>query len=126
MTDQEELAIRGLNAAMDLARDTAVNAGWYRDPKTGAEIARNFGEVVALMHSELSEALEAHRKDLMDDKLPDRSGVEVEFADCIIRIFDTARAMGLDVAGAVIAKNRYNKHRADHSLAARAAGGKKY
>lgn len=125
-TEQEAFAIQGLNAAMDLARDTAVNAGWYRDPKTGAEIKRNFGEVVALMHSELSEAFEAHRKDLMDDKLPDRSGVEVEFADCIIRIFDTARAMGLDLAGAVIAKNRYNKTRADHSLAVRAAGGKKY
>ena len=38
----------------------------------------------------------------------------------------TAAAMGLDVPGAVIAKNRYNKTRADHSLAARAAGGKKY
>lgn len=83
----------------DLAHSIAQQAGWYRDPKTGEPIARNFGEVVALMHSELSEALEADRKGLKDDKLPHRDGREVEFADCIIRILDTAAALGLDVAG---------------------------
>ena len=117
----------GLCAAQDLAHGTAENAGWYRDPKTGERIQRNFGEVVALMHSELSEALEADRKGLMDDKLPHRPGVEVEFADCIIRILDTAAALGLDVAGALIEKNRFNAQRADHKLAHRAAaGGKRY
>lgn len=117
----------GLCAAQDLAHGTAENAGWYRDPKTGERIQRNFGEVVALMHSELSEALEADRKGLMDEKLPHRPGVEVEFADCIIRILDTAAALGLDVAGALIEKNRFNAQRADHKLENRAAaGGKRY
>lgn len=78
------------------------------------------------MHSELSEALEADRKGLMCDKLPHRDGREVEFADCIIRILDTAAALGLDVAGALIEKNRYNARRAAHKLENRAAGGKKY
>lgn len=124
--DTERAAWEGLMAAMQLAHQTATDAGWYRNPKTGEPVERNFGEVVALMHSELSEALEAHRKDLRDDKLPGRSGIEVEFADCIIRILDTAAAMGLDVPGALIEKNRYNRTRADHKLEARAAGGKKY
>ena len=127
MSTLEENAFCGLRSALTLAHETATDAGWYTDPKTGQPIDRNFGEVVALMHSELSEALEADRKGLMDDKLPHRDGREVELADCIIRILDTAAALGLDVPGAIIEKNRFNRTRADHNLAARAvSGGKKY
>ena len=126
-TAEEADAFAGIIAAQKLAHKTATDAGWYSDPLTGKPVTRNFGEVIALMHSELSEALEADRKSLMDDKLPHRNGVEVELADCIIRILDTAAAMGLDVAGALIEKNRYNRARADHKLSARAEpNGKKY
>lgn len=52
LTDEEDLAIRGLRAAQAIAHATATNAGWYRDPATGKPVERNFGEVVALMHSE--------------------------------------------------------------------------
>ena len=115
MSTLEENAFCGLRSALTLAHETATDAGWYTDPKTGQPIDRNFGEVVALMHSELSEALEADRKGLMDDKLPHRDGREVELADCIIRILDTAAALGLDVPGAIIEKNRFNRSRADLS-----------
>ena len=126
LTAQEARAVDGLRAAMELSHATASNAGWYRDPATKQPIERNFGEVVALMHSELSESLEAHRKGLASDKFPDRTGIEEEFVDCIIRILDTAAALNLDIPGMFVRKNRYNVTRADHSLAARAAGGKKY
>ena len=127
LTADEAAAINGIRVAQALAHKTATDAGWYVDPATGEPVKRNFGEVVALMHSELSEALEAHRKGLMDDKITHRNGIEVEFADCIIRILDTAAALGLDVAGAIIEKNRFNANRADHKLEARkAAGGKAY
>lgn len=126
MDEHERVAFHGLMAAQALAHQTATAAGWYTDLATGRPIQRNFGEVVALMHSELSEALEAHRKNLTDQHLTDRNGIEVEFADCIIRILDTAAALGLDVAGALIEKNRFNQKRADHKLAHRAAGGKRY
>lgn len=126
MSGDEKLAYDGLKAAQRLANKTATDAGWYTDPKTGEPVKRNFGEVVALMHSELSEALEADRKGLMDDKLPHRKGQEVEFADCIIRQLDTSEAEGYDIAGAFIEKNRYNQKRPDHKLETRKAGGKKY
>ena len=126
MNSLEHVAYYGLRSAQVLAHKTATEAGWYRDPATGEVVERNFGEVVALMHSELSEALEADRKGLMDDKLPHRPGQEVEFADCVIRIMDTCAARGYDLAGAIIEKNRFNAKRADHKLENRAAGGKRY
>lgn len=126
LENTEQLAHVGIAAAQRLAHKTATDAGWYRDPATGDVVERNFGEVVALMHSELSEALEADRKGLMDDKLPHRPGQEVEFADCVIRIMDTCAARGYDLAGAIIEKNRFNKERADHKLENRSAGGKRY
>ena len=73
---------------------------------------RNVGELIALMHSELSEALEAHRKDLDDNHLPHRKGVEVELADCMIRIMDTAAGLNLNVVEAMIEKLAYNRTRA--------------
>jgi hypothetical protein len=102
----EALAFDGLRAAIQLAHKTATDAGWYRDPVTGAPKERNFGEVVALMHSELSEALEADRKNLADDKLPLRPGVEVEFGDLFLRVGDTAAARGDDIPNAFIEVQR--------------------
>lgn len=119
MSADELAAFNGLNAVKKLANETAVASGWYTDLRTGQLVDRNVGEVIALMHSELSEALEGWRKRLMDEHLPTRSSMEVEFADCIIRIADTAAAMGLDIAGAFVEKNRFNKTRADHKLSER-------
>lgn len=94
---------------------------------SGCGSKRNFGEAIALCHSELSEALEGHRKDLMDDKLPHRKMAEVELADCIIRIFDLACGFGFDLGGAFAEKMAYNAVREDHKLENRMKeGGKKY
>ncbi len=88
---------------------------------------RNVGELLMLCVSELAEAMEGHRKDLPDDKLPHRTMFEVELADCLIRIFDIAGGYGLDLAGAFEEKMDYNAKRKDHTIAARLeAGGKKY
>lgn len=93
---------------------------WRRDPVTGERIKRNVGEMIALIHSELSEALEGYRKDLNDDHLPHRKAVEVELADVLIRVCDLAGFLDCDLQGAVDEKLAYNLTRTDHSPAERA------
>jgi NTP pyrophosphatase (non-canonical NTP hydrolase) len=76
----------------------------------GGPDARNKGEAIALMHSELSEGLEALRKNLMSDHIPFK-GIEEELADCMIRIFDFAGAYGLQLSQAFLAKLEFNRSR---------------
>jgi NTP pyrophosphatase (non-canonical NTP hydrolase) len=118
------LGIRDLVRTCYLA---SVNAGWHHDLKTGQPLTRNKSEMICLMHSELSEAMEGIRKNLMDDKLPHRKMAEVELADCIIRICDFAGMEDYDLAGAISEKLRYNANRADHKPENRLkAGGKQF
>lgn len=111
----------------DYAKESrADNEKWWHNPQTGELLVeRNKGELIALMHSELSECLEGVRKNLMDDKLPHRRMEEVELVDCLIRIFDYAGNWNLDLEGAYQEKRAYNAQRADHKLEARAAAGGK-
>jgi NTP pyrophosphatase (non-canonical NTP hydrolase) len=129
-----EIDINSINTAADILQyechQAAKSAGWWIDPKTGASITDNpycFSSKLCLVHSEISEAMEGDRKDLMDDKLPHRKMREVELADAVIRIFDMAGAYQMDLAGAIAEKMFYNQSRADHKIENRAqSGGKSY
>lgn len=77
---------------------------------------RNTGELLMLITSELAEAMEGDRKNLMDDKLPHRKMFEVEIADALIRLLDLAGGMSLDLQGAYEEKMAFNRNRADHKI----------
>ena len=123
-----------LHTYLSLLQDTIysgnVEAGWWKNIATNEVHPK--GDVtlqlskLALVHSEVSEAVEGVRKGLMDDHLKERPMAEVELADAIIRAFDLAGHEGWDLAGAIIEKLYYNSQRSDHKIENRMAeGGKK-
>lgn len=86
-------SIGPLNAKAVEIYENNIKAGWWkRDPETQAIIDRNPGELLALVHSELSEAYygEVSASVVMDDHLPNRLMPEVELADTAIRTLDIA------------------------------------
>ena len=93
----------------------SANVKWWTNLDTGLPLDRNRGEMLMLMVSEISEAMEGERKGLMDDHLPHRRMAEVELADALIRIFDYAAAFGYDLEAAYQEKMAYNAIRHDHS-----------
>lgn len=130
------------NVLRDACHGAAASTGWWghqvlgdlrtivRFPESPTEqvLAGSLvAQKLALVHSEISEALEGHRKGLLDDHLPHRSMIEVELADAVIRIADLAGALDLDLGGAIEEKLAYNAQRADHKPENRAKkGGKNY
>lgn len=105
-----------LNELSQEIYENNVQAGWWTNLETGERKDRNVGELLCLVHSEISEAMEGYRKNLPDDKLPHRSMFEVELADTIIRILDIAGAYNLDLGGAMEEKLNFNRIREDHKL----------
>jgi len=77
------------------------------------EVAENHGfhdgdrsraKVLALIHSEVSEALEA-------DRNGDEQNYEEELADILIRVLDHAGEEDIDIEGAVAEKTAENRER---------------
>jgi hypothetical protein len=135
-----EAACEALNDLSIYFHKRSKVAGWWLDPvrdEQGEILRDEFGKPayvidksevkdpifdgikIALIMSEGAEALEAHRTDCQDDKLPQFKGVDTELADILIRVFDTAGKRKVRIGEVVLAKDGYNGIRPDHKPEAR-------
>lgn len=136
-TDESHHIAHCGNILMNTCHNASSAAGWWHtgagqslavESKSGSMLGKALvAQKLMLIVSEVSEAMEGHRKGLQDDKLPHRPMIEVELADAVIRIADLAGALDLDLGGAIAEKLAFNAQRPDHKPEARAAaGGKSY
>ncbi len=94
----DRLGVITLPNMIKTAHSTAVEHGWWDTP-------RSDGELIALMHSELSEALEASRNDEGDMRVGE------ELADCVIRIMDYCGERKIDLEKCILDKMTINQKR---------------
>ena len=115
MSLEIDQACAGVDVLVADSHTTAKEKGWWEDGD------RNIGELIALMHCELSEAMEEFRNDGnaglskiamdVDGKPGKPGGVATEFADVLIRIFDFCGRYDVPLGEALRLKLAFNKTR---------------
>lgn len=86
-----------ISRAAELVHRNAIDHGWW-------DKERPVPELLCLIHSEVSEALEAYRNNNTEN-------LREELADIVIRVFDMAEGFGFDIEKAIIKKHKINMER---------------
>lgn len=98
-----------INDLVKRAYENSKKHGFWNEEK-------NFGEVIALMHSELSEAFEEHRNgkkinEIYYEQGKKTCGIPSELADVVIRVFDFCGGNDIDLEKIILEKMQYNETR---------------
>lgn len=83
-------------ANFQAAQQHTNNRKWWVNLETGEPLDRNKGEMIALIHSEISEAWQGLLQ--YDGKLHAYNGAQVEIIDALIRIFDFMGGFGITLS----------------------------
>lgn len=98
-----------IDELITLAGDIDRQNGWFEPPRT-------FGELISLIHSEVSEALECYRNNYQTNEIRIDDGgkllgIPIELADIVIRVFSMAKELEIDLENAINLKLDYNSKR---------------
>lgn len=106
---ERKTIMTGINEVAKQIHENAVDHGWWDEE-------RGFPEVLALIHSEVSEALEEYRNGRLPTEVYTGNngkpeGIPIELADVIIRVLDYCGYTGIDIDAAISQKHEYNRTR---------------
>jgi NTP pyrophosphatase (non-canonical NTP hydrolase) len=125
--DGHKISAEQYMRAFDQIDELVQMCHWAAHARGWWDKQRNVGEALCLIHSEISEAMEGHRRSINDEHIEHLPSIAVELADALIRIFDLAGGLRLPLGEAFALKLHYNMVRPDHERSARMQpGGKSF